>query len=328
MPQGDFGDNLASFVQGATGEIFRRKEEQRQLKQNQEDSALKLKLNLFGSMLNDPDNYTDEHLRTFANLIDKDHKISQLIGQNVQDAINPILAQRQQLYANAQQNQALQQMLPGGVEGYSPRDIKQNIPHAFNALLKQSGDAAQQEFELKKLLFGQSERTARESISSENRRREQESKSQNALEVAKTQASSRENAAKTNAKARLESRNIGSIQATPEQKMEQQIKAKAADYARQRVITEQRNAGYLPVNPKVAQQKYEQYYKEAIQAQLQEIDANTPSTTTTLPGYIPPEERQQFIGTTTTTSIPKRARTTTTLPPSQESQYYEVIPNR
>ena len=150
MAEGMFGDNMAGFLQGLTGEILKRKDEERAIKQQEEDLQLRTGLNLFQEMMSNPDKYDDTSIRLFADMLGKNHRLEKVIGQPINSAISPLLANRAKMYEQFQQNKGLASLLGPDLTAYSPYEVKKHIPIAAQAEIDARNRTADMEYKVNK----------------------------------------------------------------------------------------------------------------------------------------------------------------------------------
>lgn len=124
MNSGSFGDNMASFMGGLTGEIIKRKDEERQRKMQDEDAQLKVGLNLFSEMVSQPEKYSNDQLHTFAAMLDKNHKLKDVLGGDIHTEVGKLVSEREKTYRHYKLDESMTNMAPGSLGSYSPEYLQ------------------------------------------------------------------------------------------------------------------------------------------------------------------------------------------------------------
>ena len=116
---GSFADNMGSFMTGLTGKILQEKETQDQITRDNDKAALQMKMNLFGTMLGDPDKFSANDLKLMGSTILKDHKLDKAFP-GAEDYLGKLIQGRENDVKTWGQNKDLQDLGLGDPSSWSP----------------------------------------------------------------------------------------------------------------------------------------------------------------------------------------------------------------
>lgn len=262
MAEGTFGDNIAGFLQGLTGEILKRKDEERALKQRDEDIQLQTGLNLFNEMMSNPDKYDDTSIRLFADMLGKNHRLEKVIGQPIQSAISPMLAERAKAYEQFSQNKNLKSLVGDNLPSYSPAELKKYAPMAAQMDMESRQRAADLEYKTQQELARSDAETARQKNEYAMRSLSQEKADAADIEREKIRAQAQKDVAGIRSSTDIQEANIR--QSQMEGKMEQAFRDAAMRAASKRLEMDKKNMLFgQSLSPEEEARKFNEYFNQS-----------------------------------------------------------------